>query len=245
MENKVFKKSFATPAASILLGMSLLGSMTACSPQISPSPEQSTSASAAAPLPQANNGAIVNNGKGSYIQTSINEDDPAMKYDASLPTLAVKAKYSDEELEKAQQSVVKFIAEQTIDSTVQGGGSGDEWFEKNKNLIAPEFHTEAKKLANDKKSGFIIDNPNRSGYELKYDEGDVRVSSRKIDITKIDLASKDRPIISANMEYALKTNDGKFEKASGTASYAVTQIDGKWLVSGYESKVAIVPFASE
>lgn len=244
MKKPISNKAFAVPAASILIGMSLLGSVTACSPKASPSSEQSYSAGATMNLPKANNGAVVDNGTGSYIQTTITDDDPAMKFDASKATDAVKAKYSDDQLAEAQKSVVKFIAEQTIDSTVQGGGKADEWFDKNKNLIAPEFHEDVKRLVADKKTGFVVDNPNRSDYKLKYDSNDVRVASRKIDVTKIDLASKDRPIVSANIEYALKTADGKLEKASGVVSYAVTEIDGKWLISGYESKVAIVPFVS-
>lgn len=234
------------PLIAFTLGLGLLGSVAGCSQPVSPSPENSASASASvgsnAALPYANGGSVVNNSKGSYIQTTIDDNDPAMKYNDSIVSPALKAKYSQEKIEQAQQSVVKFIAEQTIDSTVQGGGTADEWFSKNNNLIAPEFRDDAKKLIANTKSGFLIDNPSRSGYGLKYGEKDTRVASRSIEVTKIDLASKERPLITANIEYSLKTDSGKLEKASGKVSYAVTEVDGRWLISGYESKVAIVPF---
>lgn len=236
-------KAWVAPA-SIMLSLGLIGSLSACTNAETPKPESSNSVSSDAnKLPLANNGTPVNNGKGSYLQTTVDNNDPAMKYNAVLSTPAAKAKYSDAQLEEAQKAVVKFIAEQTIDSTVQGGGSGSDWVEKNKALIAPVFLDNVKKLVSDPKSGFLIDNPNRksAGYSLKYDEKSPRVSSRYIEVTKIDL-SKDRPLVTANIEYTLKTDKGKLEKAAGVVSYAVTQIDGKWLISGYESKVAITPF---
>lgn len=245
METKSYSKgSPLLPVISIGLGIGLLFGVTGCTPEAKPAPENSISASASAnvKLPAANNGATVNNGKGSYIQTTIDENDPAMKYNSNIVSDTAKAKYSEEQLTQAQQAVIKFIAEQTIDSTVQGGGSPDEWFAKNKDLIAPEFQEEAKKLIANTKSGFLIDNPNRKDYGLKYGDKDQRVVSRSIEVTKIDLATKERPLVTANIEYSLKTDSGKLEKASGKVSYAVTEVNGKWLISGYESKIAIVPF---
>lgn len=248
METKTFSKgSPLLPVISIGLGIGLLFGVTGCTPESKPTPENSISASASAnvQLPAANNGTPVNNGKGSYIQTTIEDSDPAMKYNVSVVSETAKAKYSEEQLTKVQQAVVKFIAEQTIDSTIQGGGNPDEWFANNKELIAPEFQEEAKKLIANTKTGFLIDNPNRKDYGLQYGEKDRRVVSRSIEVTKIDLASKERPLVTANIEYALKTDSGKLEKASGKVSYAVTEMGGKWLISGYESKIAIVPFESE
>ena len=250
METKILPKhTWQRTVLSMALGIGILGSISACSQPVSPSPENSVSASnsAASGLPYANDGKAVNNGNGSYLQTSIDDKDPAMQYNESIVSADLKAKYSEDEIAEAQKTVVRFIAEQTIDSTVQGGGSSSEWFEKHQDAIAPDFREEAKRLVADPKSGFLIDNPNRksAGYELAYDEKSARVDSRSIDVTKIILASKDRPLVSANIEYSLKTKEGKLEKASGTISYAVTEIEGRWLISGYESKVAITPFATD
>lgn len=244
---KSFSRKVGTPAVAVILGLGLLGSVTACTKEASPTSEQSNSASANAPLPIANNNTAVNNGKGEYLQTTISNDDPAMKYNEAIVSDKAKDKYDEAELTAAQQAVVKFMAEQTIDSTVQGGGNGEEWLSKNESLIAPDFRDDVKTLLANPKSGFLIDNPNRksAGYELEYKKDAPRVASRKIDVTKIDLASQDRPQIFANVEYTLNTSDGKVEKAAGAVSYAVTKVDGKWLISGYESKVSIVPFASE
>lgn len=248
MESMTFSKgSPVLPVISLGLGIGLLFGVTGCTPESKPSPEKSISASASASvqLPAANNGNPVNNGKGSYIQTTVDDNDPAMKYNSNIVSNTAKAKYSEAQLTQVQQAVVKFIAEQTIDSTVQGGGNSDEWFSKNKSLIAPEFQDEAKKLIANPKAGFLVDNPNRKDYGLKYGEKDRRVVSRSIEVTKIDLASKERPLVTANIEYALKTDSGKLEKASGKVSYAVTEVNGAWLISGYDSKVAIVPFEAE
>lgn len=203
--------------------------------------ETFSSADSAAPkIPDT--GEVMDNGKGKYLQSTINDDDPAMKMNRQLFLSDATAIYSEEELHEAQKTVVRFIAEETIDSTVQGGGNAEEWFAKNKDRFTPEYQPEVQKALKDSKSAFLINSEIRdeAGYDLKYDEKSVRVENRSILLKSITKASNDRINVSADIKYKLKTNDNKSETVSGEVSYIVTKTsDGKWLISGHKNKVSI------
>ena len=187
-------------------------------------------------------GEVMDNGKGKYLQSTITDNDPAMKMNRELFNRDLKDIYSDQELFEAQKTVIRFIAEETIDSTVQGGGNTNEWFEKNKGRFTPEYQPLVQKALKDPNSAFLIDSGIRSaaGYDLAYDEKSVRVDKRSILLSSISKASGDRVNVSADIKYKLKTNDGKTETGSGQVSYIVTKsADGKWLISGYKNKVSI------
>ena len=187
-------------------------------------------------------GEVMDNGKGKYLHSTINDTDPSMKLNRELFTSDIKDLYTEEELHEAQKTVIRFIAEETIDSTVQGGGSVDQWFEKNKDRFTPEYQPEVQKALKDPNSAFLINSDIRSaaGYDLAYDEKSVRVEKRSIMLSNISKASGNRINVSADIKYKLKTNDGKTETGSGQISYIVTKSpDGKWLISGHKNKVSI------
>lgn len=200
----------------------------------------STSNSSVPKIPDT--GEVMDNGKGKYLHSTIADSDPAMKLNREFFTTDVKDLYTEEELHEAQKTVVRFIAEETIDSTVQGGGSADEWFEKHKDRFTPEYQPVVQKALKDPNSAFLINSEIRSaaGYDLAYDEKSVRIEKRSIMLGNISKASGDRINVSANIKYKLKTNDGKSETVSGEVSYIVTKTaDGKWLISGHKNKVSI------
>jgi hypothetical protein len=64
---------------------------------------------------------VANDGIGDYLQTSITDGDPAMQYDPAIVDDAAKAHFSEAELTEAQRMIVRFIAEEAIDSTLNGG----------------------------------------------------------------------------------------------------------------------------
>jgi hypothetical protein len=83
---------------------------------------------------------VANDGKGDYLQTSIADTDPAMKYNPAIADDAAKAHYSEAELAEAQKVIVRFIAEEGIDSTLNNGTDIDGWFAANKDQIHPAVH---------------------------------------------------------------------------------------------------------
>lgn len=238
-------KTKQTTMASALTGSALILSimLTGCtSGNDSPSSEETVSASNPSIPKIPDTGQVVDNGKGKYLQSTISDSDPAMKMNREMYLSDAKALYSEEELYEAQKTVIRFIAEETIDSTVQGGGNTDEWFERNKNRFAPEYQDTVKQALKDPKNAFLINSEIRdeAGYDLKYDETSIRLENRSILLTSITKASNDRINVTADIKYKLKTNDGKSETVSGQVSYIVTQTAGnEWLISGHKNKVSI------
>lgn len=84
--------------------------------------------------------AVVNNGRGTYLQTSIGDDNPAMKYSPDRADEATKAKYTPEQLQEAQQFIVRFIAEEGLDSTINGGGDAEAWWSVHEEHFHPDAH---------------------------------------------------------------------------------------------------------
>lgn len=231
----------------VIAGISL-AVLTGCSnPPSAPVVNPESSSSPVSEIPETalpNNGKVKDNGHGEYLQTTILDDDPAMQLNENIIDDEVKEIYSDAKILKAQQTVIKFIAEETIDSRIQGGGNVNEWLTNNKTRFTEPYLLEARKAIEDPNGGFLINNPERekAGYDLAYDPDDIRISYRIITPTSITLASGDRPLVEADIEYGIKTNDGKQEVASGTVSYAVTENqNGDWLISGYKNSVKISP----
>jgi hypothetical protein len=70
---------------------------------------------------------VANDGTGEYLQMSIADTDPAMKYNPAITDGAAKAHFSEAELAEAHKTAVKFIAEEAIDSTLNGGTDVDGW----------------------------------------------------------------------------------------------------------------------
>jgi hypothetical protein len=218
---------------------------TGCSPASSPdnnsSASQSATQEASAEVP--NTGEVMDNGKGKYLQSTVADNDPALKYDESLSDEKIKKLFTADELAAAQKTAVKFLAEETIDSTMQGGGNADKWLDANKDKLAPSWLSEASIKVKEPKSGFLVNNPGRAkaGYDLAYDEKEVRVVDRKIEVRSIS-ESKGRPFVEGTVSYGIKTNDGGKETASGKFAYALTKDGDKWLISGYRNQISITPF---
>lgn len=248
--NQTGKSNFARKPFRKVMAVSVIAMSafmaTGCSSPATPDPSTSASSTPSfdagvAAIP--NTGEVMDNGKGKYLQSTINDDDPAMKYDEAKADEAIKKLYSSEELAQAQKTAVKFLAEETIDSTLQGGGNADKWLEKNKDKLAPEWYNEASIKVKEPKSGFLANNPDRAKakYDLFYDEKSVRLVDRKIDVIAIK-ESKGRPFVEGTVSYGLKTSDGAQETASGKFAYALTKSGDKWLISGYRNQISITPF---
>lgn len=190
---------------------------------------------------------VANDGTGDYLQTSISDDDPAMKYDPAITDDEAKAHYSDAELAEAQKVIVKFIAEEAIDSTLNGGNSNfDGWFAKHKNEILPASQDA---MLNDMKAGkevLATENWMTAKEDYSYVHGDntPRVTARTITPTKfryVKTGAMQGVMLDTKVAYSMAVTKGAFplrstQNSTGDLSFAVAQDSadgGKWKISGY------------
>ncbi len=222
------------------------------SPSVSASKTAAPSASAAAvtfpyTLP---NGivakGVANDGKGDYLQTSIADTDPAMKYNPAITDDDAKAHYSAVELTEAQKFIVKFIAEEAIDSTLNGGTNVDAWFAAHKDQIYPSNQSIfLNDLKSSDKAALARETWMAAKPGLSYVHGasTPRVASRTITLKKLRYVTSDTlqgVMLDANVAYAMTVTSGTRESVQNTTaelSIAVAKdpADGKWKIAGYQN----------
>lgn len=190
---------------------------------------------------------VANDGTGDYLQTSIADDDPAMKYNPTITDNGAKSHYSDAELAEAQKVIVKFVAEEAIDSTLNGGNNDfDGWFAAHKDEILPASR---ETMLNDLKAGkgvLATENWMASKESYSYVHGDntPRVTARTIVPTKFYYVKTDTlqgVMLDTKVAYSMAVTKGAFplrstQNSMGKLSFSVAQdsTDGnKWKISGY------------
>lgn len=256
--SRSWRKSFAAVgiAGSLLMtsacgvGANHTDSTPVPSPSVSISQQASPSASAvptqAAPSVPVK--AVVNNGKGEYQQTTISPDDPGMKYNPATADATIKSQYSPEDITSAQQFVVKFIAEEGIDSTLNDGNNVDGWWATNKDKIAPEFQANVKSQLDQgrefvaRRSWGASDGASK-GLTYSYSKDAPRVTKRSIAIDKIySVNDADNSlVINTNVDYVVNAKDASGANVpinvKGQMMYAVRKdaATGSWLIDGQKS----------
>lgn len=187
---------------------------------------------------------VANDGKGDYLQTSIADTDPAMKYNPAITDDAAKAHFSEADLAEAQKVIVRFIAEEAIDSTLNGGGNPDLWFEDHKDQIHP---TNQAIMLEELKAGkgdvareeWMATKP---GFSYVHGPDTPRVTMRIITPEKfryVEGNGLQGVMLDTTAAYSMGvTADGiRKPDQSSTAelSYAVAKdpADGKWKIAGY------------
>jgi hypothetical protein len=192
---------------------------------------------------------VANDGVGDYLQTSISDDDPAMKYNPALADAAAKAHFSEADLAEAQKVVVKFIAEEAIDSTLNGGmGDIDVWWNAHKDQIHPL--NQDIMLADMKTPGkaplcrelWILERP---GYSYVHGKDTPRVTERTITPLALRYAESSTlsgVMLDTNVTYsmAVTTERGmdSVQNSTGEVSFAVAKDvadGGKWKIAGYNT----------
>jgi hypothetical protein len=194
---------------------------------------------------------VANNGKGSYIQTSIADSDPAMKYNPAITDDAAKAHFSAAELAEAQKVIVRFMAEEVIDSTIKGGTDIDGWWAKHKDQIHPVDQTGT--LAKLKAGEEVLDRQlwmtKEDGLSFDYGAERPRIASRTITperlyyvqgngLEGIKFDTRVAYTTSVIKKTAAKTV--KYPTSTyGSMSYAVAKdpADGKWKIAGYNTDI--------
>lgn len=189
---------------------------------------------------------VANDGKGNYLQTSIADTDPAMTYNPAITDDAAKAHYSAAELAEAQKVIVKFIAEEAIDSTLNGGNTDvDGWYAAHIDQIHPA--NQPIMLA-DLKSGkddvsreqWIASKP---GYSYLHGDTTPRIKTRTITPVKlyfVESADLQGVMLDTTASWSMEVTGGSHSGIQSTTAeiaYAVAKdpADGKWKIAGYDT----------
>lgn len=188
---------------------------------------------------------VASDGKGTYLQTTIADSDPAMKYNPSITDAAAKAHFSEEDLAEAQKVIVKFIAEESIDSTLNGGGNDiDGWFAAHKDQIYP---TNQPIMLADLKAGkddvareqWIANKP---GYSYMHGDTTPRIKSRTITPTNFHYVEGNGlqgVWLDTKASWTMEVTGGSHTGVQSTTAeigYAAAKdVDGKWKIAGYDT----------
>lgn len=201
---------------------------------------------------------LANDGKGVYIQTTIAADDPALQHNPDILTPDVLSTFTEDEVKDFQKFVVTFIAEETIDSTLNDNSGDvatqDAWWAKHQNKFHPSAHAAMlDSLRTNTSDKALVFRAQFRGDKYSLVNGDdvTRVYSRTITPTTIKsgTSSNGLPIIGlqANVEFAMNASfKGRtvVEASNGQVSYTATKGEsGKWQFSGYYSTFNTVPVA--
>lgn len=216
----------------------------------SPTATEAPNAAPAGSLVLSNTGiiskGIANDGTGNYLQTSIADTDPAMTYNPAITDEAAKAHYSEAELAEAHKVIVRFIAEESIDSTLNGGSTDvDGWYAAHKDQIHPANQTI---MFNDLKAGkddvsreqWIT---KREGYSYLHGDTTQRISERTITPTQlyyVESSDLRGVMLDTTATWSMKVTGGahtgiQYTTAEISYSAAIDPADGKWKIAGYDT----------
>lgn len=185
---------------------------------------------------------VADGGHGKYLQTTIDDSDPAMKYNAALATPTATSMYSSEDLAAVQKKAVKFMAEEGLDATANGGDA-EAWWAAHSGEIAPSYQVQAHDdVINNK--GFVVTDAILGGkYKYADDATKPRIANRELTVTKIDVLGSGAIAVFANAKYdvnAINLETNKPEQVTGVAtmaySYTKDSTTQQWLISGYQNQ---------
>lgn len=189
---------------------------------------------------------VANDGRGEYIQTSIADTDPAMQYNPAITEDAAKAHFSEADLAESQKVIVRFIAEEAIDSTLNGGGNPDLWFAAHKDQIHPTNQDIMLKELKDGKDVVAREAwmATKPGFSYAHGADTPRVTVRVITPQKlryIEGNGLQGVFLDTTAVYAMAvTADGvrkPDQNSTADISYAVAKdaADGKWKIAAYQT----------
>lgn len=184
----------------------------------------------------------------SYMQSTIAEDDPAAVLKPGLADRETAASLTPEELQAAVATIVKFTAEEGIDSTLNGGlETPDQWWDRNKHRIHPDYHDDIYRNLTSEGT-FLQRETWQKEYGGKYRyitaADKTRIYNRNIKVTKVWSLSPGNVAVKMELNYEMlatpnvgKTGSG-IQPTSGTMAYSATKDgSGKWLIDGYDHEM--------
>lgn len=190
----------------------------------------------------------VNNGRGTYLQTSIADDNPAMRFTAARADAATNAKYTPEALDKAQKLVVRFIAEEGLDSTINGGGDAEAWWTVHEGIFHPAVKDSIHKdllAGKNVVQRELWQQKYKGAYDYVYGSGLTRLKARSIRPFSVSLATDagvDAVRFYVDVTCAMLVTPKVGKTGSGTQYtvgpmiYDVAQdAAGEWKIIGYDN----------
>lgn len=261
--------------ASIAVMLAVVSMMTVSSCSASPvednkqsastaSPTTTTSAPSAVASPSGNPkaGDVINglptkseladNGKGKYIQTTILDSDPAMQYDQKVDRPEVTQLFNPDEVAEAQKFVIRFVAEEAIDSTINDNYADmavvNAWWEKNKDKIDPNYSDMLhQSLMNSKDMTLaLVQRAHFRTYGLANGSDKTHVLTRKISLGSISGVTQNGInylAFTGTADYTLATDVGTPEPTQAAFQLSVTKnpATGKWVISGFKNTFSTTP----
>lgn len=203
---------------------------------------------------------LANDGKGSYIQTTISPNDPALAYDPAIVEANASSAYSEAEIKEVQKLFATFVAEETIDSTLNNNQSDpavqDAWWAKHKEEIDAPSQDEvlAQIKSTDPNATFLFVGrfrQNSPDYRLVSGSDKTHVHSRTIKPKAIRAGTlpDGRKVLGVQADVQFELNallHGKpvLESSNGTLSYSYTKdSSGNWKMTGYHAQYFTAPVA--
>lgn len=261
ISNKLHKVTALLGVTTMLFMVASCSSGTA---QVAASPDSSVSASPVDPkagdvikgIPTKKE--LANNGKGDYIQTTISDDDSAMKFDPALvSTPTVFDLFTKDEIADAQKFIMRFIAEEAIDSQINDNSADvaniDAWWAKNKDKVAPQYQEEfLASLKSDDTSKAMVFRTHFRKYSLAYGADKTHVSSRQLSVKDIKggTAANGMDFLEFNVtgSFAMPAVvNGKTTEENTTASFIFNTVKdastGKWEIAGFKNTFNVAPVA--
>lgn len=189
---------------------------------------------------------VANDGRGEYIQTSIADTDPAMQYNPAITEDAAKVHFSEADLAEAQKVVVRYIAEEVIDSTLNGGGNPDLWLAAQKGQIHPTYQDMLLQDLKDGKDCVARESwmATKPGFSYVHGADTPRVTLRVITPQKVRYVEGNGlqgVYVDTTAVYAMGVaTDGvrkPDQNSTAELSYAVAKdaADGKWKIAAYQA----------
>lgn len=196
-------------------------------------------------------GKRVNSPNGSYMQSTISDDDPAMQLNPGLVDPSAN-EYSPADLEAAQRTIIRFMAEEVIDSRLNGDDKDvDAWWESNKHRIDPGYQSTVYQHVVNGEPFVLLESWQKEEYGERYDyitsSNKTRIYDRVISPTMLWSPSPGTIAVEAQVSYKIPvipnvglTGTGT-QTTSGTLSMAVNKdTNGNWVINGFHHTVETV-----
>ena len=197
---------------------------------------------------------LVSDGKGQYIATTISPDDPSLKYNPAVVDPSASNIFSQEDITGAQKTAVTFMAEEGIDSTLNGNPSAEAsegWWNANKEKFDPAYQNELHGAitSGDPNQALVFRGYFRENkYSLAYGPAETHILSRTITPTQIiggNMNGRNAIAVQADVSFSASATDNGakiIESTSATMKYTMMKnSEGKWLITGFSNTFSTTP----
>lgn len=187
-------------------------------------------------------------GDTTYVQSTIADDDPAMMLNPGLVHQETTAGLTPDELQAALATIVKFTAEEGIDSTLNGGlETPDQWWAGNKDRTHPDYAPDI--YQNVSSGGGLLQQEKwQKEYQGRYKyitaADKTRIYNRNITVKAVWCPQPGTVAVQMDVSYEMlatpnvgRTGTG-IQTTSGKMTYSATKDgSGRWLIDGYDHEI--------